>query len=363
MQRSVSPTPFSLNASIEYLLMAVIGGLATLPGAILGAALVTVVNDRLQDLLPRLFGAQGNYEIVVFGILLVLVLQLAPTGLYPLLRRLFPSARPKPIPPASPLPHRTPAPPGTPLLAATNLQKRFGGLLAVDGVSLAVAAGEILGLIGPNGAGKSTTFNLLTGVAPPTAGTVSFRAHPITGLPPPAIARLGIARSFQHVRLVPGMSTLENVALGAHLRGTAGPLRALFRLDRAEESRLLAEAHHQLARVDLADAALLPADTLALGQQRIVELARALAADPALLLLDEPAAGLRTPEKQALATLLRTLRAEGLAILLVEHDMAFTMPLTDRLLVLQFGHPLAEGTPATIQANPAVIEAYLGAPA
>ncbi len=362
MQRSVNPTPFGLGASIQYLLMAVVGGAGSVWGGLLGAALVTVVNDQLQNLLPRLLGHQGNYETIVFGILLVLVLQTAPDGLWPHLRRLFrTAARPRRVPgDAAVLPVRTLPLPGAPVLSATGLRKTFGGLVAVNDVALQLNAGEIVGLIGPNGAGKSTTFNLLTGVARASGGQIRFLGRDISGLTPPQIARLGIARSFQHVKLVPGMSVIENVALGAHLRGAAGPVSALLRLDRAEEARLFAEARRQIVRVGLAGHADQRADRLALGQQRVVEIARALCLDPVLLLLDEPAAGLRYAEKAELAALLRRLRQDGVTVLLVEHDMDFVMNLTDRLVVMEFGSKLAEGSASAIRANPAVIEAYLG---
>jgi branched-chain amino acid transport system permease protein len=221
-------------------------------------------------------------------------------------------------------------------------------------------SGEILGLIGPNGAGKSTVFNLVTGVLPPTGGEVHFRGERIDALSARAIVTRGMARTFQQVHLLPTMSVLENVAMGAHLRGAKGVVSAALRLERSEEARLLAEAARQLERVGLGNHIHDQAGNLALGQQRILEIARALCADPVLLLLDEPAAGLRYQEKQALAELLRKLRSEGMSILLVEHDMDFVMKLVDRLVVMDFGEKLAEGLPQEIQANPAVLEAYLG---
>jgi branched-chain amino acid transport system permease protein len=362
MQRSVTPAPFGLEPSIDYLLMTVIGGAAYPGGALLGAGLVTLIHDRLQTLLPLLFGLGGNFETIVFGGLLLLTLQLAPEGIWPHLVRVR-GVRRRVVAAAPALPARTMPPRGAALLEVAGLTRRFGGLVAVNGVGFAMQAGEIVGLIGPNGAGKSTTFNLLTGVDRPDGGAVRFLGQTITGQSPQAIARRGIGRSFQHVRLVAGMSVIENVALGCHLRGHAGPLAAVLRRDRTEEARLFAEAARQLERVGLAEEADKPAGTLALGRQRIVEIARALCLDPVLLLLDEPAAGLRHAEKQTLAALLRRLRAEGMGILLVEHDMPFVMTLADRLVVMDFGTKLAEGPAAMVRQDKAVIAAYLGAPA
>ncbi|HEX2518889.1 MAG TPA: ATP-binding cassette domain-containing protein, partial [Castellaniella sp.] len=203
-------------------------------------------------------------------------------------------------------------------------------------------------------------FNLISGVQALTAGSVRFMGVRIDGRPAREIARLGLARSFQHVQLLPDMSVLENVMLGAHLRARAGVVAAALRLDREGEAALRREAARQLERVGLADAVDQPAGSLPLGRQRIVEIARALCCDPILLLLDEPAAGLRYQEKQALAAVLDQLRREGMSLLLVEHDMDFVMKLTDHLLVMDFGTRLAEGVPADIQSNPAVLEAYLG---
>ena len=358
--RFVNPTPFSINAGIEYLFMAVVGGAASVWGAVVGAGILTVLKQWLQDLLPRLLGQSGNFEMIVFGVLLVLLLQRAREGIMPLVLRFFPAPK-KQLQAAAPeLPRRTQPAAGETLLELTRVRKAFGGLVAVNDLSFSLSSGEILGLIGPNGAGKSTVFNLVTGVLPLTGGEVRFRGERIDILSARAIVPHGLARTFQHVHLLPTMSVLENVAIGAHLRGSKGVISAALRLERAEEAMLLAEAARQLERVGLGDSMHEQAGSLALGQQRILEIARALCADPVLLLLDEPAAGLRYQEKRALAELLRKLRSEGMSVLLVEHDMDFVMKLVDRLVVMDFGEKLAEGLPQEIQANAGVLEAYLG---
>lgn len=359
--RTVTQTPFGINAGIEYLFMAVLGGAGQIFGAVVGAGLVTVLKEALQRVLPQVFGHGVQLEAVVFGILLVGLLQVAREGVWPHIAALWP-ARGRPVPPDAPALARRGAStaPSEKLLVLDGAVKKYGGLTAVNAVSFAVGRGEIVALIGPNGAGKSTTFNLITGVTRLTTGAVRFEGMDITGAPPQEIARLGIARTFQHVKLNPEMSVLENVALGAHLRGHAGVLSSMLRLDRRDEARLLAEARRQIERVGLAEHMMKPAGSLALGQQRVVEIARALALDPVLLLLDEPAAGLRHKEKEALAALLRSLRAQGMSVLLVEHDMGFVMGLTDHIVVLDFGTKIAEGPPAAIKTNPQVLEAYLG---
>ncbi len=366
MQRAVSPSPFGLNYGIEYLFMAVVGGAASVWGALVGSAVVLIIKDQLQNWLPWLIDSTDNFELIVFGIILVLVLQHARDGIWPYLaapfqrRQQVRSVKLPPPPEAPALPQRERPQPGEIVLDVAQIRKEFGGLVAVNDVSFQVKAGEIVGLIGPNGAGKSTTFNLITGVLPATAGRVEFCGKRIDAKRARDIARLGVGRTFQHVQLLPTMSVLENVALGAHLRSDVSVLAGTLHIDRSREAQLLHEAAQQLRRVGLGDYLYEQAGNLALGQQRIVEIARALAADPVLLLLDEPAAGLRFREKQALAQVLKQLREEGMSILLVEHDMEFVMDLTNHLVVLDFGTKLAEGKPEEVQTNPAVLEAYLG---
>lgn len=364
MQRFVSPAPFNLNIGIEYLFMAVVGGAGHLWGAVLGASIITLLKEKLQDILPALLGSNGNFEVIVFGLLMVLVLQRFAEGLWPTFQRLTaglvrpPEKKLQGAP--QPLDQRSLPAVGTVLLKAEHVIKRFGGLVANNDVSMQLKAGEVHALIGPNGAGKSTFFNMISGVDSPTEGQVQLMGQVMGDAPSRRFAALGLGRTFQHVRLLGQRSVLENVALGAHQRAHKGWMASMLRLDRGEEAALLAEARRQIERCGLGPYADVPAASLALGQQRIVEIARALASQPAALLLDEPAAGLRHLEKQALANLLRQLRAEGLGILVVEHDMEFVMNLADRITVLEFGTVIAEGTPAQIQSNQRVLDAYLG---
>ena len=369
LQRSVSATPFGLHMGIEYLYKAVDGGVGHVWGAILGATVMTGLKSQLQDILPLLLGSNGNFEIVVFGVLIVLLLLWSRDGLWPWVASVWAKFHPPEpevvAPPIAPdgygeMSRRKKPAVGELILEVNEARKQFGGLVAVKDMTFEIHAGEVVGLIGPNGAGKSTMFNLVTGVLPASSGEIRFCGERIDQLGSRRIVKMGIGRSFQHVHLVPQLSVLENVAMGAHLRGKGSPLAAALRWDRHEEAQLLFLAAEQIRRVGLGDYMHTPAGSLALGQQRILEIARALCTDPTLLLLDEPAAGLRLKEKEALADLIRQLRSEGMSVLLVEHDMDFVMNLTDRLVVMEFGSKIAEGLPVEIQNNEAVLAAYLG---
>lgn len=310
VQRTVNPSPFGLRMGIEYLFMAVVGGVSSVWGAFVGAGVFKIIEDQLKELLPRLLGSNGNFEIIVLGVVLVLMLKYAPKGLWPAARlrtARWGPARPRSAPGLTPmdspmagdgaasggaatadgiatasglatqagpanvgvldgatlpaaassasaaslLPRRPRPTKGTPLLTVDRLRKQFGGLVAVNDVSFTLHAGDIMGLIGPNGAGKSTTFNLISGVLPASSGRIELAGTPITGWPSRRIAQLGLSRTFQHVKMIPDMTVLENVALGAYLRGRSGTLKAMLRLDRAEERLLLAEARRQLCRVGM----------------------------------------------------------------------------------------------------------------
>lgn len=366
MLRFVNPTPFSLQVGIEYLFMAVIGGVGYLAGGLVGAALYTLANHLLQNWLPVLVGEGVQLELVVFGALMIVLLQRAPEGVVGRWMRGRSTARGKLELPSVKLdlPSReATVRRGELLLSVRGLVKSFGGLKAVNNVSFDVTAGSIVALIGPNGAGKSTTFNMLTGLLTPDVGAAHLNRLDVSHSTPQKAMKAGVARTFQHPMFEPGMSVLENVAVGAHGRGRAGFLRSIFRANRKEEAAIVGEAMTQLKRVGLESYAQGPAGVLPLGYQRVMEIARALCADPVLLLLDEPAAGLRSGEKENLALVLNQLRSEGLTILLVEHDMQFVLGLADKVVVMDFGSKIAEGPPDAVRRDPVVIEAYLGAPA
>lgn len=245
----------------------------------------------------------------------------------------------------------------TSILQVKRLTKRFGGLTAVSELGFELYEGEILGLIGPNGAGKSTTFNLIAGAYGSDAGEIEFLGKSLSGLRPHQIARRGIMRTFQHNRPFEGLSVLENVLVGAHTRFRRNPFSRRASLEETEQCRRAEELVRFVGLGELHDA---PVDRLSFGQGRLLEIARALAGEPKLVLLDEPAAGLTLAEAERIAAVIRGIAARGIAVLLIEHDMHFLLPLAHRVVVLNFGAKIAEGTSEQVRSHPAVVDAYLG---
>ncbi|MEO6826686.1 MAG: branched-chain amino acid ABC transporter ATP-binding protein/permease [Microbacteriaceae bacterium] len=359
--RFADPNEFSFTAAVDGLVTAVVGGVVLFIGPVLGAVFLTVLPE-----LQRVAGIDASWiRPLISGILLLAVILFIPGGLAGLIPRRK-SARtlhtdPEAMPVLPPLPDR-----GTPLVTLNGLSKSYGGVRAVQGVDLRVGAGEILGLIGPNGAGKTTLVNMVTAITPPTSGTGVVLGMDLTARTKAhLLAKAGVSRTFQQIKLFPRLSALENVLVGGYRIAKGTLLRRLIFLPsaRRDERRALAMASAQLVRVGLADKAATAAGDLPYGDQRRLEIARALAAHPNLLILDEPAAGMNRVEAGRLAELIRGLAADGLGILVIEHNVRMMLETCDRIIVLNFGEVIASGVPAEIARNPAVLDAYLGSAA
>ena len=345
----ISPDQFSFAESIVFLTMALLGGVGSPVGAVIGTALLILIPEWLRFLkeIPGLY-------LAIYGLAVILIVVFMPDGIWGFLgdqvRRLR-RARPAP-PPAAELTLSQGGASTAPMLEVSDLSKHFGGLKAVDAVSFTVARGGIHALIGPNGSGKTTTLNVLSGLYSPTGGTVRLAGQDVTRLSPHRRAAAGIGRTFQNIRLFRSMSALENVVIGAERPDNPSGAR-----DRAG---LETRARAALAFVGLEGRALEPISGFSYGHQRLIEIARALAGNPVLLLLDEPAAGLNSSEKNALTVLLRRMAAKGLTILIIDHDMTLVSDVASHITVLNFGRRIADGVTATVLREPAVIQAYLG---
>ena len=356
--RFVSPEVFLFSYTVTMVIMVVAGGKGTLAGPVVGAVLFTVLPEALREAMA------WQWQMLAYGVLLILLVFFLPRGIvYYLGGGLDGSARALPQEPGLrlPGPRSNGAAPAA-ALVVEDLAVEFGGVAALAGVSFAVQPETITSVIGPNGAGKTTAFNAITGYLRPRRGRITFGDEPLSGQRPCDIARRGVVRTFQKTSVFPALSVQDNVLIGLHLRAGAALASILLggRTVRAEETALRKEAETILAFVGLERRRADAASSLPYGEQRLVELAVALAARPRLLLLDEPGAGMTGGEKERLVELIRRVREQGVTVLLVEHDMRLVMGISDTVVVLNHGRVIAEGPPATIQAHPDVIRAYLG---
>lgn len=357
--RLIAPDDFGFTAAIDGLVTAVVGGSTMFLGPFLGSGFQTLIPE-----VQRALGVEAGWiRPFISSLLLLVVILFLPGGLASLLpRRLRPPDVSDPGAVGDAAPGRSHPGRGEPVAVLERLSKDYGGVHAVEGVDLEIRSGDVVGLIGPNGAGKTTLVNMVSGVVPPTSGSATVLGVPVGRTPVHKVAAAGVSRTFQHSKLFGRLSALENVLVGAHLVSRPTFLRRLVWLPsaRRDERRALAHAARCLSRVGLGDKAATPASALSYGDQRRLEIARALAADPSLLILDEPAAGMNHVEAGALSELIRSLAAEGLTILLIEHNVGMVLDTCDHIVVLNFGEVIASGAPAEIAANPVVIEAYLG---
>jgi branched-chain amino acid transport system permease protein len=352
---AIDPTNFTLLVSVQVLIVVVLGGLGSVRGVVLAAVLFVA--------LPEILRSIQDYRMLVFSVLIILMVRFRPQGLI--------AERPisaetvrvlqEGVEPEAP-PERERPEPGTDLLAVSDVSQRFGGLRALDGVSFTVRAGEVFGLIGPNGAGKTTTVNAITGVNRPTAGRIALGGRDIVGLAPHRIAELGVTRTFQGIRLFDGMSVVDNVIAGEYGRSRLGVLDAVGRPRREAAYRrdAIARARVALERAHVDWAAARRPGELSYPDRRRVEIARALAPDPTLLILDEPAAGMTPTEKAELVELLREIVSSGTSVVVIEHDMPLVTAIADRVAVLDQGRLIALGDAQSVMQDPVVVDAYLG---
>jgi len=378
----VNPSVAHFELSVKILLMVVLGGLGTVWGAVIGAVAVQLLDEGLRAIIPVLIpSAKGEIQLIGFGVVLVLVIILMPGGLAQLWSKVMSAVRQRNHPivrgehehkvtqeeqrdlleeSLKLLARAEHMPAGQTILAIRGLTKRYGGVTALDNLDLDVKAGEIMALIGPNGAGKTTAFNMITGVLPPTEGSVVLEGNEVAGKRPHIAAAIGATRTFQNLQTFKSTTVIGNVKVARHLRSQAGLIRGMLLLDRTEEKLIDQASQAAIDAMGLTSLADKQIADLAFGKQRQVEVARALALEPSVLLLDEPMAGLSGPERDSLSWLLRRVKASGVTVLLVEHDVAAVMALADRVAVLDDGKLISLGTPAQVTSDPKVIAAYLG---